>query len=217
MQSHTLLGLAALLALTAGCYGNATSPFPPGLAPAGDNVAAYPAAEGDEAYPEKFTLVTGSNDSYSWANLKGYIHAPIADVWAALQDPDVVVDRRNVDAWTAQRDVEPDYDVSFMVSETVYDLITIEFQVTWREGTVARSAAAPSTVIAVYQKTWGSTVIDAMTGSVLLKRIDGGTTAVETIEHLSAVMSADDSVASYQPDLFNSLKARVHGAPLPTY
>ena len=61
-------------------------------------------------------------------------------------------------------DVEPGYEVSFRVSETVYDLITVDFQVTWREGTVERSAPAeaPTSVIAVFQKTWGSTVIESM-------------------------------------------------------
>ena len=214
-----LLGLVACLGLAAGCYGNETSPFPPGLEPAGDNVAEYPTPEGDDAYPEKLTLVTGTNDSYAWANAKGYIHAPLADVWAALQDPEVVVVRRKVDKWSVTDDVEPEYEVSFRVSETVYDLITVDFQVTWREGTVERSAPAeaPTSVIAVFQKTWGSTVIESMKGSVLLKRVDDGTTAVETVEHLDALMSAEESVASYQPDLFASLKARAHGQPLPTY
>ena len=39
----------------------------------------------------------------------------------------------------------------------------------------------------------------------------------QLVEYIAAVMKADESVQSYQPDLYNSVVAAAHGNPLPTY
>ncbi|HEY3355625.1 MAG TPA: hypothetical protein VGQ83_20405 [Polyangia bacterium] len=213
---------AAAVALAAagvvGCYGDKTSTMPAGLEPVGKNPAEYPPAEGTDQYPEKYgTMLSGKTDTYSWAGLKGYIHAPIEAVWAALQDPDTVADRRKVDKYVATLNVETGYDVSFRLANTVYDIITVEFEVTWRQSHIDGTLEAPLAVAANYQKTWGSSVMELLAGSVALKKIDDNTTAFECLEYIAAIMSADESVQSYQPDLYNSVKAKAHGDPLPTY
>jgi hypothetical protein len=211
------LSLAVSLSGLVACNGSQSSEFPAGLEPIGPNPAAFPPADGTDPYPETYNLVSGETDAYSWAAVKGYLHAPITDVWTALKNPDAVVDRRKVNTWTTTWNVETGYDVSFMNDETVYDIITVEFQVTWRESHIAGTIDAPEKVAANYQKTNGSTVMQLLAGSVALTKIDDQTTAFECIEYIAAVIQASESVQSFQPDLYNSIKALSHGDPLPTY
>jgi hypothetical protein len=162
-------------------------------------------------------MVAGDTDAYSWAALKGYIHAPITDVWNALKTPAVVVDRRKVDGWNVTWDVETGYDVSFRTDNTVNDIITVEFQVTWRESHTEGTVDEPVAVAANYQKTWGSSVMQLLAGSVALRKIDDQTTGFECVEYISAVIQAGEAVRSYQPDPYDRVKAAAHGLPLPTY
>jgi hypothetical protein len=191
--------------------------MPPGLAPIGPNTADLPAAQPDDPYPETYNQVSGATDAYAWSALKGYIKAPIAAVWAGMQEPDTVVDRRKVNSWTVTPDVETGYDVSFMVDETVDDVITVEFQMTWRQSHTAGTVDAPTAVAANYQKTYGSDVIKLIAGSIELERIDDETTSFACLEYVASLVRAQESVDSFQPDLYNSVKARAHGDPLPTY
>jgi hypothetical protein len=191
--------------------------MPPGLDPVGPNPCAYPVPVDGDAYPETFSQTSGATDAYSWSCGKGYIKMPITDVWRALQDPTTVADRRKVNVFTSTLDVETGYDVSFMIDNTVYDIITVEFQVTWRESHTEGTLEAPTAVAANYMKTYGSDVMKLLAGSIALKQIDDTTTGFECLEYIAAVMKADESVQSYQPDLYNSVVAAAHGNPLPTY
>ncbi len=90
------------LLILAGCFGGRTVEFPDGLEPLGPNQAEWPE---DEAEELRFTL--GSTDDYDWVHALGFVHAPIEEVYAALLDPAVDVDRREVDDWAVSWDVEP--------------------------------------------------------------------------------------------------------------
>jgi hypothetical protein len=218
-RSTPSLALALLLVLQSlgGCFGNEVNGFPAGLEPVGENPAEYPPPADDDPHPDTYAMITGDTGDYAWAALKGYIHAPITAVWDALKDPDTVVDRRKVDGWSTTWNVEPDYEVSFANREVVYDIITVDFEITWRQGVVEGTTEDPTQVAVVYQKTWGSTVMSHLAGSVLISKLDDATTSFECVEHLIAVMSAEESVASFQPDLYASVKARALGEALPEY
>lgn len=209
--------VAGAAAGCSGCFGNKTTEFPPGLEPLEENTAEPPPAVEGNPYPETFNVVQGNTDDTDWLHGRGYIHASVQQVWGAMKDPEVCVDRRKVDSWTVELNVEPDYEVSWRTRNTVNDIITVEFDVTWRQGLVEGTPEDPEVVGGAYQKTWGSTVIDYMAGSVVLRKVDESTTLFEFIHRLQALMSGAESVASQGPDLYASVLARVHGEPLPTY
>lgn len=209
--------LLLTLALAA-CSGKSdTLTFPAGLEPLEDNKADYPAAKTGDAWPETLNLVSGSDDSYDWTDARGYIQAPILDVWSAVADPDAVVDRRRVQEWTTTMDVEPDYDVSFEIANTSYDIVTVEFDIDWREGAVEGTVDAPLTVGVRWQKVGGTDLVKVLEGSAVLESEGDSATGVQFIEHLDTVGSDTSDIEAYLTDLYASVVAVSHGEDLPTY
>ena len=163
--------LATLLLslLASGCWGDETTLFPPGLEPAAEiNEATYPVGSEAEPYPERIELVRtyaeNARQRPPSIHGRGYVHAPIATVWEALQTPDVNADRRVFDRYEVRRDVEPDYDVSYAIDATIEDLITVRYTTTFRHGVIEGTLEAPLLVAVAWQKTEGSTIISELRG-----------------------------------------------------
>lgn len=205
-----VLGFAVLFA----CFGHRETEFPAGLEPLTDNVAVFPEAV-DGELPEDVDIHLGATDVYDWANARGYVRAPLIDVWEAVKNPDVGVDRRAVTEWTVGFDVEPTYDVSFVVHERVVDIVTVAYDLTWREGLVP--AGRDDLVVARWQKTDGTALVDLLEGSIVLSPVEDGVTGVEIVEHLGTPQDDQDRLSTFFLDLFASITAVSHGDPLPTY
>lgn len=187
--------------------GSEETVFPAGLEPLAPNVAVFPAQE-----TEDVDLVLGSEDAFDWANARGFVHAPLADVWVALKQPDTTVDRRAVDEWTVDFDVEPDYDVSYVVHTRVVDLVTIEYDLTWRQGEIDEDV-----VSARWQKTDGASILSLLEGSIVLTSVEDEVTSVEIVEHLQTPGDESERLSAFFTDLWTSLVAASHGEPLPAY
>jgi hypothetical protein len=201
-----------------GCWGNESSPFPGGLDPLDPvNRAAPPAPVAGDPHPETFNAVYGEDDRYAWGHLRGFVHAPIAAVWAAVKDPLVVADRRTDSHVTWQLGVEPSYDYSYQLRYHVDGTISVDWNEDWRYGVVAGTDAAPQRILNRAQKIWGTTFIDVDANSMRIEPVDESTTTFEAEEHLKATASGPDTIEQYYKDLWASLCARVHGQPLPTY
>src|SRR5690242_9522129 len=149
----------------AACQGTEATRFPPGLEPLEPDDVAPPAALAGDTFPEELSLTQGTDMTSNWVHATGYVHASVAEVWAAMQDPDVVVDRRSITSYTTTLDVEPMYDTSFVTHYTINNVVTVMFDLTWREGVVSGSTSDPTQVSVVYQKTYGSTFVMMMHGS----------------------------------------------------
>lgn len=204
------------LALTA-CFGSSFTEFPDGLEPLEE--IAFPARPMTEGVPaEAMELVTGRNDDgVLWGHLRGYVHAPLDEVWLAYQQPEVVVDRRRVFAYTAREGVEPDYDFSMAIDQVVRDIITVEYTLTWRHGAVG-DPADPDKVAMRWQKTSGSNLIEVLRGSVVLLPTGfDGITEVQSIEHLRAPLTSTDEIEGLLTDVWTDTLAFVHGQELPVY
>ena len=119
--------------------------------------------------------------------------------------------------WTSTPDVEDGYDVSFELANTSYDIVTVEFDIDWREGVVDGTVDAPTTVGLRWQKVAGTDLIKLLEGSAVLESVDDGATSVSFIEHLDTVGSDATDVEAYLTDLFASVLATSHGEALPTY
>jgi hypothetical protein len=204
-----------LCAALFGCYGNVTTVYPSGLTPLETNEVPDPSAPGDP-HPEILNLRSGSLPDYDLVHARGFVKAPISTVWAAFQDPTVVVDRRAISSFTATVGVESGYDTSFRTHYVINRIVTVEFELTWRESAVAGSRAEPVQVAVGYQKTWGSTLVNLMDGFILLSDEDDAT-EISFVQHMKATTTGPSDIASWTHDMFASIVARVHGKPLPTY
>lgn len=205
-----------LLPLSTGCFGQSITDFPPGFEPLEDLVIEAPGAPGE--LPETFALALGTtDDNVHWGHLRGFVHGPIERVWAAYQQPDVIVDRRRVASFTATPDIEPELDFSLAIDQVVRDILTIEYRLVWRHGS-AGDPDAPDKVAIRWQKTEGSALIDTLRGSVLLLPThDPNITEVQSIEHLKAPRTSTDDVEGLLTDVWFDVVAATHGRALPVY
>lgn len=200
-----------------GCDSDEATEFPDGLAPLEESTAPAPDPIDGDPFPEDVRFVVGTEDEYSWAHGRGFVHKPLSETWAAMRDPEVCVDRREVDEWSVENDIEKEYDFSYRIHNIVNDIITVEFDITWRQGVVEGDLDKPELVGARFQKTFGTTFIELLSGSVVARAKDENTTELEFVEHLRATGKGSETVQSYLRDYFASIVAKAHGKPLPTY
>lgn len=190
---------------------------PTGLEPLEDeNLASAPSLNDDGSYPESMNVSSGSDDTYAWAHARAYVLADVAETWACFATPDVVVDRRRMESWTATMDVE-DYDVSFTLDHVTADILTIEYQLTWIQGATVGTADAPEEVGIRWAKTAGSDLVYLLEGSAVLTSEAEGVTGVQLIEHLDTPGSGPEDVEAYFADLYSSVLACKDGEALPVY
>jgi hypothetical protein len=212
-----LAALGATGCVLLACGSDAATPFPPGLEPLDPtNEAVAPAAKPGDPYPEDIAIVSGDTGDYAWVHARAYVHAPLAETWAALRDPEVCVDRRTVDEWSSTAGVDPAYAYSFVTHNTISGLVTIHFDVTWREGVVTGTASEPTAIAVRMQKTDGTTFIPILAASGTGRRVDDGTTSIELIQHVRATGQGVAELETAARDFYGSVVARVHGRPLPT-
>ncbi|MEQ1501521.1 MAG: hypothetical protein ABMB14_04780 [Myxococcota bacterium] len=193
-----------------------------GLEPLEDNTAAFP---GDDD-PEGISIVSGGNSDLWWAHGRGYVDAPFDAVWAAARDPEVGVDRREVDEWVVSDVPSPTLDASYQVHCLVNDVITVEYDLWWRHdlsspddtsGLALDDEATADRLVALWDKTEGTVFIDLLAGSLVLYPTEDGRTAVELIEHLKAPLRDDLTLVAYLEDFHATLVAASHGEALPVW
>ncbi len=211
------LATASLAVFAIGCFGNEASEFPPGLEPLEDNTAPTPEPVDGDPYPEVLSLVRGQTPEYDWVHARGYVKAPLAEVYDIVATPEVAVDERAVDRWTVMLDTEPEYERSFQIHNEVDNFITVVFDVNWRFGTVAEENFEPTLVAGTFQKTFGTEFISLMRGSLTVRRIDDETTEVEFLEHISAATGGGDEIEAFIRDYYDETVLVSNGEPLPTY
>lgn len=210
--------MLVLIASTTGCFGNTTTEFPPGLEPLEEVTASLPEPDAQGQWPETINFRSGHRGDLYWTHAAAYIHAPISLVWTAMQDPEVVVDRRAVAEYTWDYNVEDGYDVSFVVHDVVHNIITVRFDVTWRESVVEGMREEPRLVAMRFEKTYGTTTIKLMRASIQLREAEEpDVTVLLMAEHLDAVLASNELIESQARDLHASIVARLNGLPLPTY
>jgi len=218
---RTVQGLARLAGcalLLSGCFGTEVSEFPDGLEPLDENLLMPPTGTAEAPYPEEFIVEGNEGGRYDLVLGRGYIDAPLADVWAAYREPAVGADRRTSPEWTSTAAEDPAYEESYVVHHIAHDIVTVEWDVTWRHGLVEGIAEAPELVAIRWQKTDGSTLIRVIDGSLILRPVgDGTATEVELAYHANATGAGLDTYVRYMRDVYDDAVATVHGDELPTH
>ncbi len=197
--------------LLVGCGAGTPAYFPPGLEMLEEVTVDCPSSG--------LSVASGEKDEYAWTHGCGVVAAPVEDVYAALQDTKVAVDQRSVVEWERTDDVEPDYDASFALWNVVEDIITVEFETTWRFGLLEQDEdlELPTEAAARYQMTVEPSVISLMRGSVRAVDQGDGTTHVEIIDHVKAMQGGTDITSLKVQDLYDDVVAHTNGEPIPDH
>jgi hypothetical protein len=205
------IGLTLVLLAASGCNRNVSSPFSADVGPLPENNTAVPAVSSGDPYPEQLSFATGSTGGYDWAHGRAFVHAPLAAVWAGMQDPAVWRDPTIASAEVTSVDAT-DESLTFVIDYVVHDLYTIEFDVTWLfEWVDAGDGGA--VVMGRYQKTFGSSFIDVMEGSVVAQEPVSGVTQVDLVGHLAAPETGAGNIESLFRDFYQQLLAVVRDSP----
>ncbi|QQR88906.1 MAG: hypothetical protein IPJ88_11830 [Myxococcales bacterium] len=209
-----------VVSLLAGCDENVLSEFPVGLEPLEENLAGVPAELDGDPFPETLNMISGSKDGYDWVHARGFVHAPVAEVYAALSTPLASVDRREVDRWEIVEE-QPEselYDFVYTVKNTKNALITVHYDVQWRHGVVERTDDGEPDITATrYQKIWGTSYIDLLEGSVLAYGRDETLTELEFVHHLDATRAGVSQIKSFIGDYYADVLAIVRDTPMPEF
>jgi hypothetical protein len=201
-----------VLGLLAGCFGNETTSFPPGLEPLEDNTA----PEQDGAIEQRLELVDGDNGSWAWVHGRGYLLAAPGEVWETMKDPELMATICSTDSHGVETDVEPDYEHSFQLSYFVDDVINIEWDELWRYGTIEGTPEEPGLGMVRYQKVWGSELIYTLEGSIQLHATDDpSVTELQLIEHLAAAGGDISDIRLSMQQRFDSVIAVLAGGVAP--
>jgi hypothetical protein len=210
-----LLSILAALSVPA-CFGEDSTIFPSGLEPLEESRAPAPSTA-DDPTPELLSVVSGEGREFGWAHARGFVRRDLATTWAALRTPEVTVDRRQVAEWSVVPDTEPEYPFSYAVDNVVKNIVTVRFRVGWRHGPAEGTVDAPEVVAARWQKTEGTVLISILRGSIVAREVAEGVTELAMVEHIEAASGGVSQIETYLRDLFESVRARAHGRPLPTY
>ncbi len=196
------------LGLCAGCFGDETTEFPPGLEPLEPASVDLPGE-----VEETVVVAHGEGDDYEWAHARGYVRAGVDAVFEAMRDPAICVDEREVAEWTAAVVEGSEYEHEYVIHNTVEDVFTVEFDVTWRFGHVGEDGW----LAARWRKTFGTSLISRLEGSVIVRPVDDELSEIEVVEQIDAAASGEEQIAHFVGDLHARIVARVHGQELPTY
>lgn len=213
-----LLGLGAL----PGCYGNEATEFPPGVEPWEENLAPMPPPEGEMPCAEMLTFHRDAWERARAVHARACIHQPIDVVWRAIRNPQTGRDPTTTAGWrvlewdVAQGD-DPSPDYSYETYTFVDDIIDLEFEQIWRHYLVEGTDEAPELTATRWQKTFGTTAISIMEGSLVARPFEGdpSITLVEYQYHLDAAARDDYStIENFVTVIYGRLRQDAHGETL---
>lgn len=214
----------ALTILVAGCHHTESDTFPLSvgfqpLEPISAS-ATWPAPTSTDPHPQGLGPIVAVPERGHYAShARGYVHASLARVYEALHDPATSY-IHNVSGGTSTDGapvvgVEP-FPVSFRVRYVNSTVIgDVKFEITYRAGPLEGTDADPIVIGERYQKTWGTSHIDVMAGSLLATAVDGApdVTSVEMIEWLSADTQDQSDCNGTLIDLFGNLTSKLASMP----
>lgn len=213
-----LRAILPLILVLSACQNDVITPFPAELEPLDDMAVDAPAGTPGDPYPETTSTVVGESEAYNWAHVRGYLHHNMSDVWTLMRsDGAAMADRRDIDAVETDYGVEPEFDLTLVNHLTVNDVLTLEWDLTFRGDLAEGDPSAPDRFALRFQKTEGSSLIDLQEGSIVLIAIDEGVTEFQFIEYLNAPRTSSEDPLSYGVDLHETLAVMLAGGPMPDW
>lgn len=186
------------------------------VAPLEPCTAAFPAPLAGDLTPQTLGLVAeGRTDGHFRAQGKGYVHAPLSAVWAALHDPSVSqlrIQRVQGRLLPAPGGSQP---LRFRFAYRVHVLFAdVRWEVAYAGGPLAGSIDhldAPGAAIGVrWDKSAGTAHIRVLSGSLVAREVAPEVTAIELVAWLDADRAGQREATELVGDWFSHLVDRVH-------
>lgn len=218
MSRAILVAVSALVAAMGcegGCKGVSSTPFEPaaGYEPLEPCTAPFPAAVEGDPHPETIETLAGTVPGHHWAHGAGFVHAPLAAVWAALHDP--LVSRIHGPDLEVRTGVEPEYPLSFEIRyEDGPAFARVHWVIRYRGGPLD-GAEPPQAYGLRYQKIEGTDYIPIQSGSLFATDAGDGVTAVQIVCWLDAHGQGPENVRGTVTDWWADLLAAVHPEAAP--
>lgn len=204
--------LLLLTAAVGACQHGITTPFPPGLEPLEDNQV-----PDTDSTDEVLRTVTVDNQKLTAdVHGRGIVHLSPTALWPLTKNPPAMAARCSTDEQHYTENDEPDFEYSFLVHYVVHNVLTVEWDDSWRYGVVDGTDDDVRTGMIKHQKTEGSSFISKSEGTVeVLPTSDPDTSELAFVEHLDALSgSPSDLVAGMQAN-YDALIALEYGQPIP--
>ncbi len=207
LAAPSLLLLTIPVLLLSGC-GDNIDPLPEGLTELEPNQAS--------AGPIGSLQFAQGEDDYLWLHGRAEVAGNAAVVWAGLQSAERVVATCSLNRYKITPIVDERYDFSFTTDNEVDNILTVDWQETWRFGTLRDDLTGSARRIR-YQKTEGSSFISLIEGEIdLTTEVDSGVMEIRLIEHLKAIGGGIADMKQSMQRRFDIMVALAQGAPLPS-
>jgi hypothetical protein len=234
--SRALVAITLALAFGAGfggCYDNVGTPLDdagfvgdagpilPGLEPwEAVNVAERPAPVAGDACPEAIRFARVADYMRADAvHARACIHAPMVDVWRAIQNPQTAATPATLDGWSPLPAPEhfPQCDgAAYETHLFVDDIVDVDFYLCWRHQLVLGTEAEPLLTATRWQKVFGTSAITRLEGSILAHPLeaDPTITELEYQYHLNAAASDYETIETYLSTIYQRMRDDAHGIPI---
>jgi hypothetical protein len=154
-------------------------------------------------------------DDYLWLHGRAALSGDVAVVWAGLQFAERVVAICSINRYRFTPIADALYDFSFTSDNEVDNVLTVDWQETWRFGTLHDDSSGSARRIR-YQKTEGSSFISLIEGAIdLTTEPSSGVVEISLIEHLKAIGGGIADMRQSMQRRFDIMAALAAGAPIP--
>ncbi len=209
------------LGLLMGCQGPTERESIDDVAPLEFNLAPPVEPVDGNAYPEGvMSFLCGEEsepEAYFWCHARAYVAAPIEQVLASTMEPDVVVDRREIDTWDVTGTLVPNTDYSMEIDITLTNIIFVEYTLQYGYDVVEGTLEEPETTWCLFDTVRATSVLKILRGSMVLHEVAPNLTEYQYIEHLKTPLRDTAQVEQTMRDIYADVLAHVHGEPLPSY
>ncbi len=236
-RTHLAIACTLLSGVLPGCYDNVGTSFddtgiqhyPDGavvadLAPfESPNLATLPAATATDPCPEMLVKVQGP-DYMTATSVHGAacVHADLATVWEAIQDPEVAHDPTSTNTFAVIQppmagECDGVYESQLNAGSSPF---TVDFRLCWRLGVAEGTASDPTLVRARWQKVWGTSAIQRLEGSVEARVLDEAHPDITAVFYQYHLKSASvgpsnlETINGYLDVIYSRLVMRSHGTTL---
>lgn len=208
-----LLALSAAGILSA-CFGTEATVFPAGLEPLENNRVE---PRDPASHVGSIALTDGEGPEFLWVHGRGYLAASPSDVWRVVKNPDLMTLNCDADRHSYEMQDNPSYELSYLGHFVVESLVTVEWDVQWRYGTITGTPEEPALAMVRHQKVFGSTAIDLIEGSlqVLATEDQPGVTELQLVDHLAAFGGTVEDLRLGMQYRFDTIMAALQGGQPP--
>jgi hypothetical protein len=145
----------------------------------------------------------------TWAGVRGVVHSPIEKVLSLLLDHENTKSSR-VREFEVEKQADPNYLEKHVVKFTIkpFPLITVEWKEQWGFALADGTVDKPSEIVVSYEKTEGTSHIEHLCGSFVLRKLGETSTDLYYYEEAKATNRSVDDTLNGLIGTFKTLRSK---------